>query len=184
MPQAELRLAASGGKLNNARGNLAMELAKPWRDELGYLKARLLEASYGAELARRFLEAGMARNAAGKAWQAWKALLAALALKEREALKGVFSGVKKLRGGRRLSEADWVVAFMPSTRVRRVAQILAKKYGDALLMYTDIALNLHEYQYNGPDREGVFSRYPDDEAAGEDIERLLRGLEDMRRQLQ
>ncbi|MEM0462603.1 PaREP1 family protein [Pyrobaculum sp.] len=161
-----------------------MELSKPWRDEVGYLKARLLEVSYEAELAKRFLEEGLVRNAAGKAWQAWKALLAALALKEKEILRTAFVGVKKLRGGKRLSEADWVVAFMPSTRVRRVAQILARKYGDAVLMYTDIALNLHEYQNNGPDKEGIFSRYPDDDAAREDIERLLRGLEEVKKLLQ
>ena len=117
------------------------------------------------------------RNAAGKAWQAWMALLAALALKEKEVLRTAFVGVRKLRGGKRLSEADWVVAFMPSTRVRQAAQMMARKYGDSVLMYTDTALNLHECQYNGPDKEGIFSRYPDDDAR-EDIERLLRGLEE------
>ncbi|MGC8974410.1 MAG: PaREP1 family protein [Thermoproteus sp.] len=157
-----------------------MELVKPWRDEEGYLKARLTEALYEAELARRFLDEGLCRNAAGKAYQAWKALLAALALKERDVLKEAFRGVKKLRNGKRLSEVDWIIAFMPSTRIRTVAQILARKYGDELLMYTDIALNLHEYQYNGPDEEGVFSRYRNDEAAREDVVRLIRGIEKLR----
>ncbi|AAL64459.1 paREP1 [Pyrobaculum aerophilum str. IM2] len=161
-----------------------MELEKPWRDEIGYLKARLLEAKYEAELAKGFLEQGLYRNAAGKAYQAWKALLAALALREREALKNVFKDVKRLRNGKRLSEADWVVAFMPSTRIRHVAQILARKYGDELLMYTDVALNLHEYQYNGPDKEGIFSRYFNDDAAREDVERLLKGVEKFRELLQ
>ncbi|AEA13658.1 PaREP1 domain containing protein [Thermoproteus uzoniensis 768-20] len=160
-----------------------MELVKPWRDEEGYLKARLAEALYEAELARRFLEEGLCRNAAGKAYRAWKALLAALALKERDILKEAFRGAKKLRNGKRLSEIDWIIAFMPSTRVRAVAQILARKYGDELLMYTDIALNLHEYQYNGPDKEGVFSRYRDDEAAREDVARLIRGIEKLREPL-
>lgn len=40
----------------------------------------MLEARYEAEPALRFLEAGLYRNTAGKAFQAWKALLAALAI--------------------------------------------------------------------------------------------------------
>ncbi|MGB9705038.1 MAG: PaREP1 family protein [Pyrobaculum sp.] len=152
------------------------ELAKPWRDERGYLEARLIEAVYEKELAERFLSEGLIRNAAGKAWQAWKAVLAALALREREAVREAFRGVKKMRGGKAINEGDWVIAFMPSTRVRLVAQLLARRHGDEVLMYTDIALNLHEYQYNGPDREGIFSRYPSDEAAAEDIKRLIRGI--------
>jgi HEPN domain-containing protein len=39
-----------------------------------------LEAKYEAELARRFLEDGLYRNAAGRAFQAWKAILASLAV--------------------------------------------------------------------------------------------------------
>jgi len=140
------------------------------------VRARLLELRYESELAWRFLENGLTRNAAGKAWQAWKALLAVLAVRAREELGKVFRGVRRLRNGLRVSEVDWVIAFMPSTRVRPVAQVLARLFGPDVLMYTDIALNLHEYQYNGPDREGVFSRYPSEEFAREDVERLLRGI--------
>ena len=156
-----------------------MELAKPWRDEASYVKARLLEVRYEVELARRFLDEGLLRNAAGKAWQAWKALLAVLAVKGRNELARRFTGVKRLRGGPRIREVDWMIAFMPSTRARPAAQILARLFGQEVLMYTDIALNIHEYQYNGPDREGIFSRYPSDEYAKDDIERLLKGIEDL-----
>jgi len=45
-----------------------------------------MEATYEADLALRFLDAGLYRNAAGKAFQAFKALLAALAMKYRDAL--------------------------------------------------------------------------------------------------
>ncbi|WP_280531755.1 PaREP1 family protein [Pyrobaculum islandicum] len=48
-----------------------------------------------AELAVRFLEQGLMRNAAGKAWQAWKALLAAAAAQNREAIASRFGGVVK-----------------------------------------------------------------------------------------
>ena len=160
-----------------------MELVKPWRNETGYMRARLLEASYEAELAARFLEEGLIRNAAGKAYQAWKALLAALAARARDELAKVYTDMKRLRSGVRISEVDWVIAFMPSSRVRLVAQVLARMFGPDVLMYTDIALNLHEYQYNGPDREGVFSRYPSDEYAKEDIERLLKGVEEVKRRV-
>jgi len=160
-----------------------VELVKPWRNEAGYIKARLLEASYEAELAAKFLEEGLIRNAARKAYQAWKALLAALAARARDELAKVYTGIKRLRSGARISEVDWVIAFMPSSRVRPVAQILARVFGPDVLMYTDIALNLHEYQYNGPDREGVFSRYPSDEYAKEDIERLLEGVEEVKRRV-
>ncbi|MGC8544205.1 MAG: PaREP1 family protein, partial [Vulcanisaeta sp.] len=43
------------------------ELPKPWFDLDGYRKTRLLEARYEAELARRFLDEGLIRNAAGRA---------------------------------------------------------------------------------------------------------------------
>jgi len=48
------------------------QLPKP-SDE-GYIEARLLEALGVARLALRFLKEGLTRNAAGKAFQAWKAL--------------------------------------------------------------------------------------------------------------
>jgi hypothetical protein len=65
---------------------LVLELEKPWRDPQKYLEGRLMEAAYEADLALRFLEAGLYRNAAGKAFQAFKALLAALAVKYRDVL--------------------------------------------------------------------------------------------------
>ncbi len=93
------------------------ELPKPWFDLDGYRRTRLLEARYEAELARRFLdEGGLIRNAAGKAYQAWKALVAAFAAENRDKLKDVFrGGVVRLRGGNRvIDRVDWVIAIMPS----------------------------------------------------------------------
>jgi len=62
-------------------------LPKP--SEESYVEARLLEALVEARLALRFLREGIARNAAGKAFQAWKALLAALLRLELESLKAL-----------------------------------------------------------------------------------------------
>jgi len=55
---------------------LERPLPKPSDEK--HVEARLLEALVEARLALRFLREGLTRNAAGKAFQAWKALLAAL----------------------------------------------------------------------------------------------------------
>ncbi|MGC8584166.1 MAG: PaREP1 family protein, partial [Thermoproteus sp.] len=66
---------------------LEKPLPKP-TDE-GYVSARLLEALVEARLALKFLEEGLVRSAAGKAFQAWKALMAALLRLELDRLKAL-----------------------------------------------------------------------------------------------
>jgi hypothetical protein len=105
-------------------GTVVIELEKPWRDPEGYRRGRLLEAKYEAELALKFLEEGLYRNAAGKAFQAWKALLAALAVEHRDKLAERFKGVRTTRDGRRVHLADFVVAFMPTGYMLAVAKDL------------------------------------------------------------
>ncbi len=51
-------------------------LPKPTSED--YVNARLLESLVEAFLAVKFLEDGLVRNAAGKVFQAWRALLAVL----------------------------------------------------------------------------------------------------------
>jgi hypothetical protein len=153
-------------------GGSVLELSKPWRDPAGYKRGRLLEARYEAELALRFLEEGLYRNAAGKAFQAWKALLAALAVDYVEVLAERFRGVRSTREGRRVRLADFIAAFMPTGYMLAVASVLEKAAGVALVDLTNVALNLHEFQYNGLDRAGVFSRYPSLEFVEEDVRRL------------
>ena len=65
---------------------LEKPMPKPQRDPVGYASARALEALLEALLALRFLEEGYTRNAAGKAFQAWRALTGALLALEEEKL--------------------------------------------------------------------------------------------------
>jgi len=124
-----------------------------------YVKIRLEEALWEAELALKFLEQGLHRNAAGKAFQAWKALLVALAAQHREAIARRYAGAVRDKTGKLRSRADMVIALMPTTKMREVASALEEVYGRELIHHTDIALNLHEFQYNGLDPEGIASRY-------------------------
>ena len=146
-----------------------MELAKPWVDLARYREARLREARYEAELAEEFLEAGLTRNAAGKAFQAWKSLLAALLVDRVGEVEKLYPGRVRIREGRSVSRALWIVAMVPTSRLKRLAQLV----GHEESALTSVALDLHSYQYNGPDPEGVYSPYPDKESARADIEYLL-----------
>ncbi|MFZ8838634.1 MAG: PaREP1 family protein [Pyrobaculum sp.] len=154
-------------------GFVVIELEKPWRDPEGYRRGRLLEAKYEAELALKFLEECLYRNAAGKAFQAWKALLAALAVEHRDKLAERFKGV---RGGRRVHLADFVVAFMPTGYMLAVAKDLEEATGMSLYDLTNLALSLHEFQYNGLDKSGVYSRYPFIDLVVEDIKRVANAV--------
>jgi hypothetical protein len=131
-----------------------------------------MEAAYEADLALRFLEAGLHGNAAGKAFQAFKALLAALAMKYRDALAQRYPGTKRLRSGKAVEAVDWVIAVMPTGLMLEVARDLSQLAGHELLHYAHVALNLHEFQHNGLDRSGVLSRYARLESAAEDVKTL------------
>jgi hypothetical protein len=65
-----------------------------------------------------------------------------------------------------------VIAFMPTTKMREVASALEEVYGRELIHLTDVALNLHEFQYNGLDPEGVVSRYTYLEDVEKDVKYL------------
>jgi len=148
-----------------------IELEKPWRDSQKFLEGRLMEAAYEADLALRFLEAGLYRNAAGKAFQAFKALLAALAVKYRDVLAQRYPG-RRLRSGKAVEAVDWVIAVMPTGLMLEVARDLSQLAGRDLLHYANVALNLHEFQYNGLDISGVLSRYARLESVAEDVKAL------------
>jgi hypothetical protein len=63
---------------------------------------------------------------------------------------------KGVRGGRRVHLADFVVAFMPTGYMLAVAKDLEEVAGLSLYDLTNLALSLHEFQYNDP-RYSIFT---------------------------
>ena len=147
---------------------------KPWKDIESYRQARLREALVEARLSLEFLEDGLVRNAAGKAFQAWKAYLGALAAEHRDELKPLYPGSCKIRAGEEeVEDVDVVIALAPTSVMFKIAAELAKFAGVEVVKNTAIALQLHRYQYNGPDPEGLLTDIPDDKTAAHLICALL-----------
>lgn len=154
---------------------LEKPLPRPKRDLVGYASARVLEALLESTLALEFLIRGYTRNAAGKAFQAWRALTAALLALEKD---------KIVNALRREEEKKWILEVAiprtPSSRLKPLARLLEEV---AKLPYyyplTDKALSLHDYQYHGPDPSGELSKHPDREEAVHDILYLVARLADI-----
>jgi Archaeal PaREP1/PaREP8 family. len=72
-----------------------------------------------------------------------------------------------------VEKVDWIIAIMPSTVLKTVSQVI----GGETSLYTNMALLIHQYQYNGPDKEGIVSPYTNDEVAKNDIISLLNEIE-------
>ncbi len=160
---------------------LERPLPKPRRDRLGYASARILEALGEALLALWFLGEGYTRNAAGKAFQAWRALTGAILALELDKVK------EKLRSE---EEKRWLeekgVPRIPTTKLIRLAELLEDMY-PGLTAYTSMALELHDYQYNGPDPDATLSKYTSrGEAAAATrilLKELVRLVEHLKQQL-
>jgi len=139
--------------------------------DASYVEARLLEALVEVRLALRFLREGLVRNAAGKAFQAWKALLAALLRLELERLKAIVRTDEE----RRWLESK-AVPRVPTTRMKELSRLLKEAGHEAITVWTDKALNLHDYQYHGPDPDMALSKYTTRESAAADVVELLQEL--------
>ena len=148
---------------------LEKPLPKPSTE--GYVSARLLEALVEGRLALEFLERGLVRNAAGKAFQAWRALLAALLRLEFEKLKAVV----KTEEERRWLEST-AVPRVPTGRIKALSQMLEEVGHGGISFGTDKALDLHDYQYHGPDPDMALSKYRNREEAARDVVLLLKEL--------
>jgi hypothetical protein len=128
-----------------------VEKPLPKPSDEGYIEARLLEALGEAKLALRFLEEGLTRNAACKAFQAWKALLAALLRLELDKLKALANTEEE----RRWLESK-AVPRVPTTRMKELGRLLEEAGHYGISAWTAVALDLHEYQYHGPDPDMAF----------------------------
>ncbi len=147
---------------------LERPLPKPRRDPAGYAAARTLEALLESILALEFLDRGYTRNAAGKAFQAWRALTGALLALERDKI------IKELRSE---EERRWLlekaVPRVPTTRLKALARLVEEAGYTDYSHYTSTALDLHDYQYHGPDADAELSKYPGPGEAVLDIVSIL-----------
>ena len=137
----------------------------------GYIEARLLEALGEAGLALEYLKRGLTRNAACKAFQAWEALLAALLRLELERLKAL----AKTEEERRWLESR-AVPRVPTTRMKEPSRLLEEAGHEGIPFVTALALDLHDYQYHGPDPDMALSKYATRESAAADVVELLQEL--------
>ncbi|MCG2862813.1 MAG: PaREP1 family protein [Vulcanisaeta sp.] len=123
------------------------------------------------DVAEVFLREGLIRNASGKAVQAWKSAMSYLALNNLELLRGKYTGYKRV-GRYSIPLHEWIAVVMPTNRMTEVSTLIANKVPEVIEL-TTLALQLHEYQYNGPDPEGIRSKVPNDETAKRLVEALI-----------
>jgi len=153
-------------------------VVRPWKDLKKYVETRVAEALAEFELAEEFLGEGLYRGTAGRAFQGWKAVLAAAAAVRREALKGEYAGFVETREGKRVERVDSVVALMPTSQMKKVAKALSRDFSDVVVLLTELAMDLHEFRHNGLDPAGVLSRYAELRDVEDDVRLLVaRGRE-------
>jgi thermostable 8-oxoguanine DNA glycosylase len=148
-----------------------VERPLPKPTDAAYVEARLLEALAEARLALEFLERGLTRNAACKAFQAWKALLAALLRLELDKLKAIV----KTEEEKRWLESR-AVPRVPTAKMKELSRLLRDVGHESITAWTAVALDLHEYQYHGPDPDMALSKYTTRESAAADVVELIQEL--------
>jgi hypothetical protein len=148
-----------------------VEKPLPKPSDEGYIEARLLEALGEGRLALEYLERGFTRDAAGMAFHAWKALLAALLRLELEKLKTL----AKTEEEKRWLESK-AVPRIPTTRMKELGRLLEEAGHYGISAWTDKALDLHDYQYHGPDPDMALSKYATRQSAAADVLLLLKEL--------
>ncbi len=161
---------------------LEKPIPKPRRDLAGYASARLLEALLESLIALEYLERGYTRNAAGKVFQAWRALTGALLALEYDRI------VERLEDE---DEKRWFLERglprIPTSRLKAFGQLLEELGYRNYSSYTDKALDLHDYQYHGPDPDVEVSKYRGREEAALDtlylIDRIVELVEGLRGRL-
>jgi thermostable 8-oxoguanine DNA glycosylase len=148
-----------------------VERPLPRPSDAAYVEARLLEALGEARLALEYLERGLTRNAACKAFQAWKAFMAALLRLELDKLKAIV----KTEEEKRWLESR-AVPRVPTAKMKELSRLLRDVGHEGITFVTDKALNLHDYQYHGPDPDMALSKYTTRESAAADVVELIQEL--------
>jgi len=109
------------------------------------------------------------RNATGKAFQAWRAVLVAPLRLELDKLKAM----AKTEEERKWPE-ERTVFPVPTTKMVPLSQMLEEAGHEGILSDTSLALDLHDYQYHGPDPDMALSKYRTREEAAAAVKALLR----------
>ena len=122
-----------------------VEKPLPKPSDEGYIETRLLEALGESRLALEYLERGLTRDAAGMAFHAWKALLAAILRLELEKLKTL----AKTEEEKKWLESK-VVPRVPTTRMKELGRLLEEAGHYGISAWTAVALDLHDYQHPSP----------------------------------
>jgi thermostable 8-oxoguanine DNA glycosylase len=148
-----------------------VERSLPRPTDAAYVEARLLEALAEARLALEYLERGLTRNAACKAFQAWKAFMAALLRLELDKLKAIV----KTEEEKRWLESR-AVPRVPTAKMKELSRLLRDVGHEGITAWTAVALDLHEYQYHGPDPDMALSKYATRESAAADVVELIQEL--------
>jgi hypothetical protein len=147
-----------------------VEKPLPKPSDEGYVEARLLETLGEGRLALEYLKRGFTRDAAGMTFHAWKALLAALLRLE----------LDKLKAMAKTEERRWLeskaVPRIPTTRMKELGKLLEEVGHYGISAWTAVALDLHDYQYHGPDPDAVLSKYATRQSAAADVLLLLKEL--------
>ena len=148
-----------------------MEKPLPKPSDEGYIEARLLETLGEARLALEYLERGFARDAAGMAFHAWKAFMAALLRLELDKLKAL----AKTEEERKWLESK-AIPRVPTAKMKELARLLRDVGHEGITFVTALALDLHDYQYHGPDPDMALSKYATRESAAADVVELIQEL--------
>jgi len=148
-----------------------VERPLPKPSEESYVEARLLEALGEARLALEYLERGFTRDAAGMAFHAWKAFMAALLRLELDKLKAL----AKTEEERRWLESK-AIPRVPTAKMKELSRLLRDVGHVGITFVTDKALDLHDYQHHGPDPDMALSKYTTRESAAADVVELIQEL--------
>jgi len=85
--------------------------------------------------------------------------------------------IRGLRGsGRNVGAVMWVLAVMPASKLKVIADAVG-----GVDIYTNTALSLHDYRYNGPDPDMALSKFG---SRGEVAEYVLRLVGEVARRVE